>query len=471
MSAEDIASRLRRLRRDGPPMDAAPAGATSAIRDVLARRESRVRRAAPFAPGPSAGATGESAVANALDADRVGRKTACSGLPSGLEHSASGESVLLARGETFAREHRHGAMLLAEAAHADPRAFAILARDRRLDRIDLETALYLDTETSGLSGGSGTYVFMVGLGSFGEDGFRVWQGFLDDPAHERELLTECAERIRRAPAIVSFFGKSFDRHRLEDRMRCLGIAPPFEAVPHLDLYHPLRRLYRGDFPDHRLRTLESELCGFDRDDDLPGSMAPAAWFDFLAGRPHRLEGVFLHNRDDVLSLVTLGAHLGNALKRESREYEKRGASSARDLNLARTLAEAGDRRFALEVCDGALARQGADPRRDRPLRVLRAGILRRAGEGELAIAALRELSRDEEEDELSASVLLELARLEFRGSGDDEAARAACTQAAIVAARRHTGRDLARCEREIVRLRARLEKRAASRSRAPRALA
>lgn len=358
-------------------------------------------------------------------------------------------------------------MQLADVARVDPRAFTILTRDPALAAIDLERALYLDTETSGLAGGSGTYVFMVGLGSFERENFHVWQGFLDDPAHERSLLVETAERVRAAPAIVSFFGKSFDRHRLEDRMRCLGIQPPFAGKAHLDLYHPLRRLYRGAFQDHRLRTLERALCGLERDDDLPGSLAPAAWFDFLAGRPHCLEGVFRHNRDDVLSLVTLAAHLGCILHADggpvaaSPELTDRRAAS-----LSRALAQAGDLRAAVCLCDEALARGTIDGRRARELRVLRAALLLRNRDGAGSAAALRELAR-EPEDEHSASVLLALARHEIRELVDPTATQGTCERAARVIAERHTGPELARFERVLASLRAGLERKLARAARRP----
>ena len=205
---------------------------------------------------------------------------------------------------------RHGSLALSDALLADRLVLARDARDERFAGFDPADALYLDTETTGLSGGAGTYVWLVGLGTFAEGRFSVWQGFLSEPAEERLLLELVAERVRACAYVVSFFGKSFDRHRLEDKMRMHGIAPPFADKAHLDLYWPLRRRHRGQFGDCRLRTLEHELCGVEREDDLPGSFAPAAWFDFLHGRPHRLEGVFQHNLDDVKSLATLLAHLG-----------------------------------------------------------------------------------------------------------------------------------------------------------------
>jgi uncharacterized protein YprB with RNaseH-like and TPR domain len=276
------------------------------------------------------------------------------GPPDGLRREP--EDGVLARRATFELSSRHGAWRLEEALAADRAILALLARDPALADADLRRALFLDTETTGLSGGAGTWVFLVGLGSFEDDGFRVWQGFLAEPAEERALLEEVAARIRAASVVVSFFGKAFDRHRLEDKMRMHGIAPPFDGRPHLDLYHPLRRLYRprpapGERTvalDARLRTLESELCGVGREDDLPGALAPAAWFDFLHGRPHALEGVFRHNRDDVLSLVALAAHLSCCVDERRRGGEPvAGSAGARARAVACCLARAG--RFATAV--------------------------------------------------------------------------------------------------------------------------
>jgi uncharacterized protein YprB with RNaseH-like and TPR domain len=226
------------------------------------------------------------------------------GPPARLDASGATQ----ARTTLLARGHPHGTVPLERFLELDAAHLAALAKDERIATCDLSRAVFLDTETSGLSGGAGTYVWLVGLGRFldGPEGcFESWQGFLAHPAKERELLAEASARIAAASCLVTFFGKSFDRHRLEDKMRLHGVEPPFARVPHLDLYWPLRRAHRGKWADCRLKTLERELCGVQRVDDLPGSFAPAAWFDFLASRPHRLEGVFRHNFDDVLSLVAL----------------------------------------------------------------------------------------------------------------------------------------------------------------------
>jgi uncharacterized protein YprB with RNaseH-like and TPR domain len=478
MDREQLADRLGRLRRlpclrrDAPSHAAEESAANeraSEARQSLARRDERRRERASTKPEresaePFAGANVEAATfdqASGIDV-AASRPRVSEGLPPDLERFERGASSLLARRTTYERAHRHGARDLAAIAHADARAFSLMTRDPLLADIDLSRALYLDTETSGLAGGVGTYVFLVGLGSFTEDGFEVWQGFLDDPSREASLLEEAAARVSAAPAIVSFFGKSFDRHRLEDRMRCLGIKPPFAGKAHLDLYHPLRRLYRRAFADHRLRTLESALCGVEREDDLPGAFAPAAWFDFIAGRPHRLEGVFRHNRDDVLSLVTLAAHLGAALQRDAdptaAEHELRAARAAETM---RALVRAGDARAALRIADEVLAHHELANERVRELRVLRTLIACRVEEPALSAPVLRELC-GADEDHHTAGLLLVLARLEERALADPRAALATAHRGAQVSARRHTGRELARFERAFESVRKRAERRLAA---------
>ena len=310
------------------------------------------------------------------------------------EPSDSAQALRLeSRSTSFAASYRHGALQLEEAFAADPAAYTLLTGDESLAQLDARRAVYLDTETTGLAGGAGTTVFMIGLGTFEtldepegpRDAFVLWQGFLREPAEEAALLADVAERLRAADAIVSFFGKSFDRHRLEDKMRVHGIEPPFEGRPHLDLYHPCRRIASRSLPDGRLRTMECELSGVERDDDLPGSMAPAAWLDFLAGRPHQLEGVFEHNRDDVLSLVTLAAYLGRALQESHADGSPLvGCARARARGIARAALERRQFDLARRWLEQALERErkaGNDPR---DLTFERARLALKDGELDLA---------------------------------------------------------------------------------------
>lgn len=381
------------------------------------------------------------------------------GAPADL--ARADESGVLARRRVYAREHAHGAYTLGEVAHADSAAFALCARDPALAHVPLMDALYLDTETTGLSGGAGTYVFLVGLGSFTPAGFEVWQGFLADPAHERALLAEVAERIARAPLLVTFFGKSFDRHRLEDKMRMHGVTPPFTGKPHLDLYHPLRRLYGASLPDARLRTMEHALCGVERPDDLPGSFAPAAWFDFLAGRAHLLEGVFAHNADDVLSLVTLGAHAGRVTHGARASGEcLGGAARDRELALVRLHAEARDFERAFVHLERACAASGTSE----DLALARAQLLmsaRRMEEAHVLLGALASTTSSQ----LGPRIFLCLARTALAMREAPQSIIAHLAHAERELDQRWTGREHARGMQELALLRARVERRARVRTR------
>jgi hypothetical protein len=238
----------------------------------------------------------------------AGRRTL--GAPADLRDALTPRGAYAVREVRLPIEQRHGLETLARVLDVRAELFLLLTGDERLREFDPRRALFLDIETTGLSGGAGTKAFLVGLGWIEAREFVLWQGFLRGPEEEAALLHEVAVRIESAHALVTFFGKTFDRHRLEDKMRVHGVRPPFKERAHLDLYHPLRALYRPALADARLATLERVLCGLEREDDLSGAYAPEAWYDFLAGRPHRLERVFAHNRDDVLSLATLCAHLG-----------------------------------------------------------------------------------------------------------------------------------------------------------------
>jgi len=301
-------AKLRRLRNEGGERAAQAAPEARAARrrggmpPWLAERLGRREGAHP--PSPSA-------------AERSAPPKAV-GPPRGLVDESNARGRFALRRLPVPDAHRHGAWSLAEVDGQDPDELALLAKDAGVAALDLRRAVYLDIETTGLSGGAGTTPFLVGLGWFecaaeGHERFVLWQGFLRGPEEEAALLEAVAGHVRASSGVVSFFGKSFDRHRLEDKMRVHGVEPPFAARPHLDLYHPLRRLYREALPDGKLQTMERALCGVAREDDLPGSFAPAAWFDYLGARAHHLEHVFRHNADDVLSLVVLAAHLGRTL--------------------------------------------------------------------------------------------------------------------------------------------------------------
>ncbi|WP_373508875.1 ribonuclease H-like domain-containing protein [Thiocapsa sp.] len=172
----------------------------------------------------------------------------------------------------------------------------------------------LDTETSGLAGGTGTWAFMTGLLRARGDGWTLRQYLLSRLDGEPAYLEAIAAELTSAGLLVSYNGLSFDIPLLTTRFRLSGQANPLPALPHLDLLKPVRRAYGRIWPDCRLASVEQRLLGFKRKDDLPGSEAPAAWLAWLrAGEVTPLTGVLRHNRWDLLSLAALIPRLGEVV--------------------------------------------------------------------------------------------------------------------------------------------------------------
>jgi uncharacterized protein YprB with RNaseH-like and TPR domain len=231
-------------------------------------------------------------------------------LPPGREQVTTHGAFYVREQRTHAAE-RHGSLVLAEALNANAEHLAVLAADEQLANLDLSRALFLDTETTGLAGGVGTFVFLTGLGALDDDGeeFHIEQVFLRTFAEEPAALRHIAERVRRAPALVTFSGKSFDRHRLADRMDLHRIDHDLREHPHLDLCYLNRLVYGGELPDGRLQTAERGLLGVRRESDLPGALCPQVYMAWRHVGCGDIGKVFEHNRLDILSLVTLMGHL------------------------------------------------------------------------------------------------------------------------------------------------------------------
>jgi tetratricopeptide (TPR) repeat protein len=172
--------------------------------------------------------------------------------------------------------------------------------------------LFLDLETTGLSGGTGTYAFLIGIGWLEPAGFRVRQFFLRELAEERALLEAVSPLLRQAALLVTYNGKVFDAPVLETRFRLARLPFELEGKPHFDLLYPARRLWRQRWDSLRLLELERNLLRYERPEDIPGELIPGLYFDFLRrGDDGRLGAVFRHNVEDV---VTLAALAGRALQ-------------------------------------------------------------------------------------------------------------------------------------------------------------
>ena len=191
---------------------------------------------------------------------------------------------------------------------ADPQPLALLLPDSQRVIPPIHDWLFLDLETTGLAGGTGTYAFLVGLGRLTGDGFHLRQFFLRDLAAEKVMLAEMLPLLCGAQALVTYNGKQFDAPLLETRFQLARLVRP-EVELHLDLLYPARRLWRHRWDSLRLVDLERNLLGFHRSDDIPGELIPSTYFDFLRrGDEARLSLVFRHNADDLLTLAAVTAH-------------------------------------------------------------------------------------------------------------------------------------------------------------------
>lgn len=172
--------------------------------------------------------------------------------------------------------------------------------------------LYLDTETTGLAGGTGTYVFMVGVGFFDGGQFVTRQYFMRDLSEEPALLSVLASRLSSFDAIVTFNGRAFDVPLLETRF--IMARQRWPALRHLDLLPAARRLWSNVAADCRLSTLEETVLGVTREGDVPGSLIPRLYLDYLRRKdPASVVGIFAHNLTDLLSLAALTGWTARAL--------------------------------------------------------------------------------------------------------------------------------------------------------------
>jgi uncharacterized protein len=235
--------------------------------------------------------------------------------PAALEEVVGGEVEETERGPVymvrrrFPVEHRQGTQPLGAARAMPPEALALLARSAEPPRASGQL-LYLDTETTGLAGGTGTYAFLIGAGYFEGDAFEVRQYFMRDLDEEPALIEALEVLLGRFDGVVTYNGTGFDLPLLETRFVLARRRWRNEAA-HLDLLRPTRRLWSTRLPDCRLGTVEHHVLSFERDHNLPGALIPAVYFDYLRRKdPAQLPRVFDHNRHDILSLVALAGWVG-----------------------------------------------------------------------------------------------------------------------------------------------------------------
>lgn len=207
--------------------------------------------------------------------------------------------------QSFVQDYRYGNASLASSLPLS--MIAQWARDPRIADLPLSEFAFLDTETSGLSGGTGTYAFLVGAARFIDGQFVLRQFFMRDPAEEGALLEGLAHFLAPAKALITFNGKAFDAPLLTTRYALHRIPVPYKDYAHLDLLPLARRLWRDRLESRALKYLEEHVLGLKRSsEEVPGYEIPFLYFDYLRTRDARpLAGVFYHNAMDVVAMAAL----------------------------------------------------------------------------------------------------------------------------------------------------------------------
>lgn len=249
----------------------------------------------------------------------------------GVWHERGGQRFLVVD-RMYVPGYRHGSMALADGLPPSDGAWprlSLLANGACSNRL-----LFVDLETTGIAGGAGTYAFLVGCAWFAGGTFRTRQFFLSSFTAERALLEALGDLGAESGTVVTYNGKSFDVPLIETRFALHRMASPFGEMPHIDMLHPARRLWRvaerkrpvrKEVPCNdvqtdaaytcRLTTLEQQLCGYVREGDVAGFEIPARYFRFVhAGDPRPLAAVFEHNRLDLLSLALVTSRAAQLLE-------------------------------------------------------------------------------------------------------------------------------------------------------------
>lgn len=226
-----------------------------------------------------------------------------------IETSPAGSFVM--RRRVYGEDSVHGKYRLRELADVAQQLSCFYDRDAV---VRLEELLFFDTETTGLGIGAGNVPFMVGIGCYTGELFTVEQLLIRNPAEEHAMLVYLQDLLARFTHIISYNGRTFDWPILKNRYVLNRLQLDDAKLLQLDLLYPSRSLWRNTLPSCRLSKVEESRLGFERVDDVPGSMAPALYFQYLAEKnPSVLEGVFVHNEHDIVTLAALAIHFGKLL--------------------------------------------------------------------------------------------------------------------------------------------------------------
>jgi uncharacterized protein YprB with RNaseH-like and TPR domain len=319
------------------------------------------------------------------------------------EEVASAHGVHYETERLYERQRRHGSVGIVDLEALSPDLLDPISNGQ-IRGIAPEKWCFLDTETTGLAGGSGTYAFLVGVGRISPQGFRVRQFFMRDFGEEASLLSALTEHLKQFEVLITYNGRTYDQPLLETRFRMARQRPPFSSLEHLDLLFGARRLWNLRFDSCRLVELENQILGVERQGDLPGELIPYVYFEYVRTQKiFRLLPVFHHNAIDILTLACLTAIVPQAFHADRAEF----AHGAEMVGLARWWRQADQHENALALFRQAIEKNLSDDLLFRTLWDI-AALEKKLGRYHAAIPALTDLAASR--NPWRAAAFVELAK-------------------------------------------------------------
>ena len=235
---------------------------------------------------------------------------------------------------------------------------SFLSREGEFAELDLSSAVFLDLETTGLAGGTGTVPFLVGLAYYRDERFNVTQFFLNEMAEEDRLVRELGQFVKDMgfKSIVTYNGKAFDMPLVETRFAMHRTPCPLRGLPHLDFLFSARSLWKHKYDSCRLFNLAQQIVQAERSEDIPGGEIPLRYFQYIrSGDFSLIDPILYHNQEDLLSLLGVVV-AGAVLVERNRDAAARGEDDAMDLyGVAKLFERAGDAATSAALLEKALA--------------------------------------------------------------------------------------------------------------------